>query len=39
MPAFEAIVMTDEEAIVAVIDALETLSIPYMIVGSLSSNV
>ncbi|HEY7157174.1 MAG TPA: nucleotidyl transferase AbiEii/AbiGii toxin family protein [Gemmataceae bacterium] len=31
--------MTDREATLAVIDALEALSIPYMVVGSLSSNV
>ena len=30
--------MTSEEATVAVIDALEALSIPYMLVGSFSSN-
>ncbi len=30
--------MTDDEAILAMIDALETLAIPYMVVGSLSSN-
>jgi hypothetical protein len=31
--------MTTEEATAAVIDALEDLSVPYMLVGSLSSNV
>lgn len=31
--------MTEQEAIVAVIDALDLLAIPYMLVGSLSSNV
>jgi hypothetical protein len=30
--------MTDDEATLAVLDALETLAIPYMVVGSLSSN-
>lgn len=30
--------MTDDEATLAVIDALEALAIPYMVVGSLSSN-
>jgi hypothetical protein len=30
--------MTNEEATLAVIDALEALAIPYMVVGSLSSN-
>lgn len=30
---------TEQEATLAVIDALETLGIPYMLVGSLSSNV
>ena len=30
--------MTADEAVVAVLDALETVGIPYMIVGSLASN-
>jgi hypothetical protein len=30
--------MTEDEATLTVIDALETLAIPYMVVGSLSSN-
>ena len=31
--------MTSDDAVVAVIDAMETLRIPYMLVGSLSVNV
>lgn len=30
--------MTTDEAVLALIDALETLDLPYMLVGSLSSN-
>jgi hypothetical protein len=37
--AFGGIAMTEDEATVTVIDALEKLAIPYMVVGSLSCNV
>lgn len=30
--------MTSDEAVIAVVDALDSLSIPYMVVGSFSTN-